>query len=76
MWCVSISVATDAPSGDRVVIQESRLLRVKEVADALAVSNMTIYRLIREGELAAVRVGHGWRISEGDLAAYLDRAKA
>ena len=58
------------------VIKESRLLRVKEVADALSVSNMTIYRLIRDGELRAVRVGHGWRISEGDLAAYLERARA
>jgi excisionase family DNA binding protein len=58
------------------VIKESRLLRVKEVADALSVSNMTIYRLIRDGELRAVRVGHGWRISEGDLSAYLERAEA
>ena len=70
------SVAIDATVRVPVVIKESRLLRVKEVADALSVSNMTIYRLIRDGELQAVRVGHGWRISESDLVAYLERARA
>ena len=73
---MSPSVAFDATDRAWVVIQESRLLRVKEVADALSVSNMTIYLLIRDGELSAVRVGHGWRISEGDLTAYLERARA
>ena len=73
---LSPSVALDVTDRAPIVIQESRLLRVKEVADALSVSNMTIYRLIRDGELAAVRVGHGWRISEGDLTAYLERARA
>ena len=73
---MSPSVAIDDQQPAGAVIKESRLLRVKEVADALSVSNMTIYRLIRDGELQAVRVGHGWRISEGDLAAYLERARA
>lgn len=52
---------------------EARLLRVKEVAGTLAVSNMTVYRLIRDGQLRAIRVGHGWRISEADLAGFLQR---
>lgn len=50
---------------------QPRLLRVREVADALAVSNMTVYRLIRDGELRAIRVGHGWRIAEADLTTFL-----
>lgn len=52
---------------------ESRLLRVREVAEALSVSNMTVYRLIHDGEIRAFRVGHGWRVPEADLQAYLAR---
>ena len=33
------------------------LLTVSEVAAAMRVSNMTVYRLIKSGELPAVRVG-------------------
>jgi excisionase family DNA binding protein len=50
---------------------EARLLRVREVADSLSVSNMTVYRLIRDGLIRAIRVGHGWRISQADLSDYL-----
>ena len=52
---------------------DGRLLRVREVAQALAVSNMTVYRLIRDGHLAAFRVGHSWRVPEANLQAYLTR---
>lgn len=48
------------------------LLTAAEVADQLRVSTMTIYRLIRSGELPAVRVGRNYRVRAGDLAAYLD----
>ena len=48
-----------------------RLLTVAEVADLFRVSSMTVYRLIRNGELAAVRVGRSYRVRERDLQAYL-----
>lgn len=44
---------------------------VAEVARQLRVSNMTVYRLVRAGDLPAVRVGRGYRIREKDLLAYL-----
>lgn len=47
------------------------LLTAAEVADQLRVSTMTIYRLIRRGELPAVRVGRNYRVRERDLEAYL-----
>ena len=47
------------------------LLTVAEVADLFRVSSMTVYRLIRNGELAAVRVGRSYRVREEDLQAYL-----
>lgn len=48
-----------------------RLLTAAEVADQLRVSTMTIYRLIRSGELPAVRVGRNYRVRAEELEAYL-----
>ena len=47
------------------------LLTVAEVAGVLRVSNMTVYRLIKAGELPALRVGKNYRIREHDLESYL-----
>lgn len=44
---------------------------VKEVADLLKVSEVTVRRWIKEGELRAIDIGKGWRISPGDLDAFL-----
>ncbi len=48
------------------------LLTVAEVADLLRVSTMTVYRLIRSGDLAAVRVGRAYRVAEAALDDYLE----
>ena len=37
----------------------------------MRVSNMTVYRLIKTGELAALRVGKNYRIRESDVDGYL-----
>lgn len=47
-------------------------LTVAEVARRFRVSNMTVYRLIKSGQLGAVRVGRGYRIREEDARRYLD----
>jgi excisionase family DNA binding protein len=47
------------------------LLTVAEVAAVLRVSNMTVYRLIKAGDLPAIRVGKSFRIQQHDLTAYL-----
>jgi excisionase family DNA binding protein len=47
------------------------LLTVAEVAATMRVSNMTVYRLIKSGDLAAVRVGKNYRIRERDVQRYL-----
>jgi excisionase family DNA binding protein len=49
-----------------------RLFTVAEVAEVMRVSNMTVYRLIRAGELPALRVGKGYRIFESDLERFLE----
>ena len=47
------------------------LMTVAEVAEVLRVSTMTVYRLIKAGELPALRVGKNYRIRAGDLETYL-----
>jgi excisionase family DNA binding protein len=46
-------------------------MTVAEVAAAMRVSTMTVYRLIKSGELAAVRVGHNYRIRGDEVERYL-----
>jgi excisionase family DNA binding protein len=49
-----------------------RFLTVAEVADLMRVSTMTVYRLIKAGELAAVRVGRSYRIPDSEVDRYLE----
>jgi excisionase family DNA binding protein len=49
----------------------SSLLTVAEVASAMRVSTMTVYRLIKSGDLPAVRVGHNYRVRGADVERYL-----
>ena len=49
----------------------ARFLTVAEVAGLLRVSTMTVYRLIKAGELASVRVGKSYRVREDDIDRYL-----
>jgi excisionase family DNA binding protein len=60
-------MATNLP-GD---ISEVKFLTVAEVASVMRVSKMTVYRLVHNGELPAVRVGRSFRVSEVDVNDYL-----
>ncbi|OFW55647.1 MAG: excisionase [Candidatus Solincola sediminis] len=51
----------------------NKLLTVSEVADILRVSNMTVYRLIKAGQIPAIRVGKNYRIKEIDVNDYLSQ---
>jgi excisionase family DNA binding protein len=48
------------------------LLTPREVAEVMRVSTMTVYRLIKSGELPAMRVGKHLRIRGHDVAEFLD----
>ena len=52
-------------------LERARFLTVAEVAAQLRVSTMTVYRLIRAGQLASVRVGKSYRVREDDVDRYL-----
>ena len=51
--------------------ERAHFLTVAEVASQLRVSTMTVYRLIKAGQLAAVRVGKSYRVREEDVDRYL-----
>ncbi len=48
---------------------------LQEVAEHLKVSKITIYRLLKKGEIAGYKVGKVWRIDEKDLKAYIRKQK-
>ncbi len=50
-----------------------KFLTVSEVARHLRVSNMTVYRLVKSGQLSAVRIGRGYRIRDTDVHKYLEQ---
>ncbi len=47
----------------------------EEIANLLKISKLTVYDLIKKGELTAYRVGKQMRIDAADLEAYKQRAK-
>jgi len=49
-----------------------RLLEVAHVAHRLSVSIEFVRRLIRTGQLTAIRIGRRWRVSEADLQAWME----
>jgi excisionase family DNA binding protein len=52
--------------------REARFVTVSEVAQLMRVSKMTVYRLIKQGDVPAVRIGRGYRMREEDVHRYLD----
>ena len=52
-------------------LSEVRFLTVAEVAAVMRVSKMTVYRLVHNGDLTAVRVGRSYRVPEQAVHDYL-----
>jgi excisionase family DNA binding protein len=59
-----------------VGVRPSALWTTEDVVAYLNITPRTIYRLIRTGELPAIRIGHQWRIRQSDLDEWLDRQRA
>ena len=54
--------ARDAGAGEGSPVTKTQFLTVAEVAALMRVSKMTVYRLVNNGELPAVRVGRSFRV--------------
>lgn len=55
-------------------LSEVRFLTVAEVAQTMRVSKMTVYRLVHNGELEAVRVGRSFRVPDFAVDEYLKKS--
>jgi excisionase family DNA binding protein len=52
-----------------------RLLRLPEAAELLSVSARTVYRLVAEGRLPAIRIRDHFRLDPADLRAFVVQGK-
>jgi len=64
-------MAVDKSGAD---ISEVKFVTIAEVASMMRVSKMTVYRLVHNGDLPAVRVGRSFRVKESDVDEYLKRS--
>lgn len=52
-----------------------RFLDVKQVREILDLSERTVFRLIKKGELKGVKIGREWRFEESDIEDYIARQR-
>jgi excisionase family DNA binding protein len=63
--------AGQRPESGDTPLTSVRFLTVAEVASVMRVSKMTVYRLVHQGTLPAVRVGRSFRVPEQAVHDYL-----
>ena len=52
----------------------TELMTVEEVADYLRVTEKTIYRLLKQGKIPAVKVGRQWRFEKAKIDEWLHQS--
>ena len=68
----AMQTAPAVPEGSG--LEEISFLTIAEVAGALRVSKMTVYRMVHAGELPAIRVGRSFRVPAKAVREYLESA--
>ncbi len=51
------------------------LMTTKELAEYLQLDRMTIYKLLKSGDIPANRVGHQWRFFRSDIDMWIRSQK-
>jgi len=51
----------------------AELMVVKEVGDYLRVTEKTVYRLLKRGNIPATKIGHQWRFNKNSIDEWLNR---
>ena len=57
------------------MIEKNKFYSLEEVAELLGVTYQLIYKLVRTGEMPALRVGKMYRVTGDDLEAYLEKSR-
>ncbi|HNT34999.1 MAG TPA: helix-turn-helix domain-containing protein [bacterium] len=52
-------------------MMEEKLLTLDDLAEYFQVSKKTIYRLVQQKELPAVRISHQWRFRKQDVEGWI-----
>lgn len=53
----------------------SELLDIRQVQNILKLSERTVFRLIKSGELRGFKAGSKWRFEMSDIQAYINRQR-
>ncbi len=64
--------------GERSTLEtdpDLKLYTLAQIADAYSVSTRTLQRYIERGDLEALKVGRGYRVTRAQLAAWIERCK-
>ncbi len=73
LMCIEVTCMTMANMKSSTAL--AAFLTTDEVLGYLKVNARTIYRLIRTGELPAVRIGRQWRFRRTDVDNWLERQR-
>lgn len=52
--------------------RERRLISLKEAADYLGISPSNMYRMLKRGEIATMKIGDQWYFTYADLDQWID----
>ena len=61
--------------GGGVAMVSNELMTTKELAQYLQLDRMTIYKLLKTGDIPANRVGHQWRFFRSDIDEWIRSKK-
>ena len=56
------------------MIQQKKIMTIKEVADYLGVHTATIYKYAREGKIPAFKIGSDWRFTKKHIDQWIDKS--
>lgn len=55
--------------------ESSQIMTVEEVAAFLKLSKITVYKLVKKGQLPGFRVGNSWRFRKDDIYEIISRQR-
>ena len=57
------------------MLEDTKFYTLEEIAEMFGVSYQMVYRMVRTGELTALKFGKNYRVAETDLKAYLQKQR-
>ncbi|MBM7573591.1 helix-turn-helix domain-containing protein [Aquibacillus albus] len=55
--------------------QNADVLTIAQVANYLQISEVTTYKLVKEGKIPAFKVARQWRVKKEDLSQFIEKQK-